>query len=363
MKDYPIALKATIYIALIIMVVFVLSYARSLLIPISLAILLSFLLMPVSRWLETKKFPRILAIILSIILMILVLGGLIFFLSNQILSFSEDLPLLKEKFTEKFGMMQGFVTDSFKISEQRQIEWLREQIMNAMQSSGQMFGSIFSATGNFLAAATIIPIYIFFFTYYRHKFIDFMKHVTKPENHGWVMDMMHRTSQVSQKYLVGLLIDIAILATLNSIGFLILGINHAILLGVIAGMLNIIPYIGVLIGSIFPIFMALLTKDSIWIAVGALGVCVFVQFLDNNFITPKVVGSAVSINPLATLIALLIGGFVWGVAGMMLFIPFLGMLKVILDNVESLRPYGFLIGEEQNLKSKKSFFSKKQPKI
>jgi predicted PurR-regulated permease PerM len=190
-----------------------------------------------------------------------------------------------------------------------------------------------------------------------------MKHMTPTDKHSWMMDVMHRTSQVSQKYLVGLLIDITILAVLNSIGFLILGINHAILLGVIAGLLNIIPYIGVLIGSIFPIFMALLTKDSIWIAIGALAVCVFVQFLDNNFITPKVVGSAVSINPLATMIALLIGGSVWGVAGMMLFIPFLGMVKVILDNVESLRPFGFLIGEEQNYNNKKKsiFSSKNKP--
>jgi predicted PurR-regulated permease PerM len=133
----------------------------------------------------------------------------------------------------------------------------------------------------------------------------------------------------------------------------VLGINHAILLGVIAGFLNIIPYIGVLIGSLFPIVMALLTKDSIWIAVGALGVCVVVQFLDNNFITPNVVGSSVSINPLATLIVLVIGGMLWGVAGMMLFIPYLGMLKVVLDNVDGLKPFGYLIGEEAKLKQKK----------
>ncbi len=292
--------------------------------------------------------------------MMLVLGGLIYVLSSQFLSFSEEMPLLKEKFTEKFGQIQSFIQESFNVSEKRQGIWLKDQMVGMMESSGQMFGNIFSATGNFLAAATLIPIYIFFFTFYKHKFIDFMKLMTKPEKHDWMLDMMQRTSKVSQKYLVGLLIDIGILTVLNSIGFMILGIKHAILLGLIAALLNIIPYIGVLIGSIFPIIMALLTKDSIWYAVGALGVCVFVQFLDNNFITPKVVGSAVSINPLATLLVLLIGGFVWGVAGMMLFIPFLGMLKVILDNVESLRPFGFLIGEESKLKRKSIFELKKK---
>lgn len=356
MKEYPLYFKATMYLFLMIMIVFILYIGSSFLIPVSLGILLTFLLMPVSRWLETKKIPKTLAIILSIILMIIVISGMIFFFSNQIMSFADDMPLLKEKFGEKFSLIQSFVFENFKVSEQKQLEWLREQIVNILQSSGDNLGNIFSATGNFLAAATLIPIYIFFFTFYRHKFMDFMKYVTPADKHDWLVNVVHRTSKVSQKYLVGLLIDISILSVLNSVGFLLLGINHALLLGVIAGLLNIIPYIGVLIGSIFPIFMALITKDSIWIAVGALGVCVFVQFLDNNFITPKVVGSAVSINPLATMIALLIGGTLWGVAGMMLFIPYLGMLKVIFDNVEQLRPFGFLIGEEEKLKGKKKYF-------
>ncbi len=357
MKEYPLYIKSTVYLFLIIMIIFVLYVGRALLIPVSLGILLTFLLLPVSRWLESKRIPKILAIVMSIILMIIVIAGLIFFLSNQMMSFSEDLPLLKEKIANKFESFQGLIADRFDVSEKKQLVWLQNQLTNAMQSSGQLFGNIFSATGNFLASATLIPIYIFFFTFYRHKFVDFMKYLTPNDKHVHLVGVMHRTSEVSQKYLVGLIIDITILSILNSIGFLALGIKHAVLLGVIAGMLNIIPYIGVLIGSIFPIFMALLTKDSIWFSVGALGVCVFVQFLDNNFITPKVVGSAVSINPLSTMIALLIGGMLWGVAGMMLFIPYLGMLKVIFDNVEGLRPFGFLIGEEDKLKSrKKNFF-------
>lgn len=362
MKDYPIYIKGTGYLLLFIMIIFILVAGSTILIPVSLGILLTFLLMPVSRWLESKRIPATLAIVMSILLMIIVLGGFLFFLSSQIMSFSEDLPLLNLKLTEKFTELQHMIAENFNVSEQRQIDWLEEQMIGVMQSGGQIFGNVFSATGSFLAAATLIPIYIFFFTFYRHKFIDFMKYMTTPDKHEWLLNVMHRTSQVSQKYLVGLLIDISILAVLNSIGFLILGIKHAILLGVIAGMLNIIPYIGVLIGSIFPVIIALLTKDSIWIAVGAIGVCVFVQFLDNNFITPKVVGSAVSINPLATMLALLFGGMLWGVAGMMLFIPYLGMLKVIFDNVEQLRPFGFLIGEEDKLKAKKKPI-KQQPQI
>lgn len=353
MKEYPVYVRVLCYMLIIWLTLTGLAEGRELLIPLALGILLAFLLIPVTRALESKRVPKVPSILLSILLMILVFGGLIFFLSSQFLSFSEEIPLLKTQLELKFTAIQNFITENFNISKREQLQWIQDQLSGAIASSGQVFGSIFSATGNFLAAAALIPIYIFFFIYYRHKIIDFVKLMTPQEKHEWVLETIHSTSRVSQKYLVGLLIDITILSVLNSIGFLLLGINHAILLGVVAAILNIIPYIGVLIGSIFPIAMALLTHDSIWVAVGAFAVCVFVQFLDNNFITPAVVGSAVSINPFATIIALLIGGMVWGVAGMMLFIPYLGMLKVILDNNEKWRPYGYLIGEEELFRKKK----------
>ncbi|MBK9423287.1 MAG: AI-2E family transporter [Bacteroidetes bacterium] len=165
MKDYPIYIKGTGYLLLFIMVIFILVAGSTILIPVSLGILLTFLLMPVSRWLESKRVPATLAIVMSIFLMIIVLGGLIFFLSTQIMSFSEDLPLLNQKLTEKFTELQHMIAVNFNVSEQRQIDWLEEQMIGVMQSGGQIFGNVFSATGSFLAAATLIPIYIFFFTF------------------------------------------------------------------------------------------------------------------------------------------------------------------------------------------------------
>jgi predicted PurR-regulated permease PerM len=352
MREFPLYFRITCYMLILVMFFFTLYIASSLLVPLALGILLTFLLLPVSNWLETLRFPRFLAILTSLFLMAVILTGLIFFLSNQFLSFTEELPFLRERLGQKFNSLQQFIEDNFQVSNERQVEWLRDQVEALLSSSGQIFGDIFSATGNFLAAATLIPIYIFFFSYYRYRIIGFVRQLTPVAKHDEILSMLHRTSQVSQKYMVGLIIDISILSVLNSIGFLILGIKHAILLGVVAGILNIIPYVGVLIGSLFPIAMALITKDSIWYAVGALGVCAFVQFLDNNFITPNVVGSAVSINPPATMIALLVGGMIWGVAGMMLFIPYLGMLKVIFDHLEPLRPIGYLIGDDKKVKKK-----------
>lgn len=263
------------------------------------------------------------------------------------MSFSEELPMMKEKLNERFASLQSIVTEQFGISKQDQLSWLENQIVSIMSSSGQFAADVFSATGNFIAAATLIPIYAFFFIYYRKKFKNFIQMVTPVSKHEKAIAIMETTSEVSYKYLMGLSIDIAILSVLNSIGFLLLGINHAIFLGIVAGLLNVIPYVGVMIGGIIPVMIALITKDSIWFAVGAFGVCLVVQFLDNNFITPKVIGSAVSVNPLASTVALLVGALIWGLMGMMLSIPLIGVMKVVFDRIDSLKPIGYLIGEQE----------------
>ena len=212
------------------------------------------------------------------------------------------------------------------------------------------------STGSFIASLALIPFYIFFLTYFREKYKRFIILVAE-ENNKKAIEIIKKISLVSRRYLKGIFLDVLILSVLGSIGYLILGIEHAILFAVLAAMLNIIPYIGVLIGSLLPVLMALITKDDIGYAFGAIGVAVFVQMIDNNFISPYVVGSSVSINPLTAIIALIIGALVWGTAGMILSIPLTGMLKVVFDNIDSLKPYGYLIGEEVNY-LQKGFFHK-----
>ncbi len=355
MNELPVYIKSTIYLLLILVIIIFLSIGSTFFIPFCIALLLTFLLYPVSAKLEKSGLWRAPAIVLSILLAIIVFGGVIFFISNQIISFTKDAPALKQSIFEKLNGIQAYVSSEFHIDEQRQIAWMKQRMQGIMESAGAILSGVFTLTGTIIAGTGIIPIYIFFLTYYRDKFENFIFKISKEEHHTHILNIVERTSKVSAKYILGLLIDIAILSVLNSTGFLLLGLKHAVLFGIIASILNIIPYIGVLIGSIFPVLIALLTKDSLWYAAGAAGVCIFVQLLDNNFITPKVVGSSVSINPLATLIALIIGGLIWGVAGMMLFIPFLGMLKVIFDNIQSLQPYGYLIGEEIKMKGAVKF--------
>jgi predicted PurR-regulated permease PerM len=209
-----------------------------------------------------------------------------------------------------------------------------------------MIFGIFSATTSFLASFTLIPIYVFFLTLYKDKIKEFVRLISKENHDEKALLVVKKVSKVSQKYLTGIFLDVLILSVLNSAGFLILGLPHAIMFGVLISVLNIIPYVGILLGSLLPILMAFLTFDSIGYTIGAAGVCVFVQFLDNNFITPMVVGSSVSINPLTATIALIASAIIWGIPGMILCMPLTGMIKVVFDHVDSLKPYGFLMGEE-----------------
>jgi predicted PurR-regulated permease PerM len=347
-SEQPFYFRATIYLLLASLTVAFLILAQNILIPFTIAVVFTFLLLPVSRRLEQWRFPKVLAILISIILALACFVAMLYFFYSQVISFVNDWPAMQEALTAKWVDFQQFISETFNVSKLEQQVWLKTKIQESAATGGVLVLGIFSATTTFLASFALIPIYIFFLTLYRDKFREFVLLITKEDKNEHTLMVVKKVSVVSQKYLRGIFLDVVILSVLNSTGFLILGLPHAILFGVLAAILNVIPYIGVLIGSILPILMAFLTKDSMTYPLAVLGICFFVQFLDNNFITPYVVGSSVSINPLTATLALVGSSLIWGIPGMILCMPLTGMAKVVFDNVESLKPYGYLIGEEVN---------------
>lgn len=338
--------NVTLRLILIGLIITLLIVGRPILLPLSFALLFSFLLLPISSKLEDWKFPRALAIIISLVIAIAVVAGLLYFFYRQILMFVNDWPELSSELSNKIDSVFKWINDKFNFTEYEQKTWLNERLKLAGESAGQFALGVFTATGTFIATAALLPIFIFFLTYYRDKFTHFIKLVFRNGKDEHVLSIIQKVSSISQKYIKGVLLVVLILSILNSAGFLLLGLRYAILFGVLLAFLNIIPYIGVLIGSILPITMALVTEDQISIAFGVAAVCIVVQFLENNFITPNVVGSSVSINPFTAIIALTSSALIWGVLGMILVLPFVGMMKVAFDNIESLKPYGYLIGDE-----------------
>lgn len=349
--------RASYFLLFLVLLGFVLSYAATVLIPLTFSFLMAFIVLPINNKIEDIGAPRWLGAFMGILFVSIVLGGVVAFLSYEISSLADDIPTIKAKLSEKFIQCQKYIRENYGMTIREQNTWLDKQLKETNNSAGEYLMSFFAGTTTVITNLVLIPILAFFLLIYRDRFKTFVK-LADEKYHSKTCSIIGQTTKVSQQYLRGVGIDIFILAVLNAIGFWLLGLQYAILFAVIAAILNIVPYIGVLVGSIFPIAMALITKDSAWYAFGALGVCVVVQFLDNNFIGPKVIGSSVSINPLVSTVALLIGSLIWGLAGMILAMPLAGMLKVVFDNIPCLQPYGFLMGEEKDFKHRPLTFSR-----
>jgi len=338
LQRYVLALLA------VVLTIAVMFFARDLFLIGMISGILAFLLLPMARGLE-RWMPRWAGALVATLMVVFVVLGVFFFLGWQLSRFGKDLPLLQERFAAKGIELQRWVEAHSDFSRREQVQWFNEHLADISNWGGRTAMKVFSSTGSTLAILVPIPIFMFLLLLMKDRFRTFFIRLGSTRD-GAVLDVMVSICVLSRKYLRGVLTVVLIFGTLASTGFLLLGLKYAVLLGFALATLNVIPYIGALIGALLPVFLALITKDSALYAIGALAVCLIVQFLDNNFITPKIVGSSVSINPLASLVALLGFGALWGVAGMVLAIPITGMLKVVCDSIPSLHSWGYLLGED-----------------
>ncbi|HRD51391.1 MAG TPA: AI-2E family transporter [Flavobacteriales bacterium] len=339
--------------AALVLTVVVLFYGRDLILQLVVAGLLAFLLLPLARSTE-KRLPRWAGALIGTLTLVLVVLGLFFVIGWQLSSFGKELPVLQQRFAEKGEGILAWLQDQTDMDRREQMAWFNEHVSGLANWGGQAAMKLFSGTGSALAAIAPIPIYVFLFLLLKDRFRIFFTRLGSTRE-GAVLDVMVRISALSRKYVRGVLTVALIFGSLCALGFALIGLKYALLLGFLLAILNVIPYVGALLGSLLPVFVALVTKDNYTAAIAALAVVLVVQALDNNLITPKVVGSSVSINPLASLVALVGFGMLWGVAGMLLAIPITGMLKVVCDSVPSLEPWGYLLGEEIETPKEKRF--------
>ncbi len=331
--------------------------ASSVLGPLVMAALLAMLVLPVSRKLETWGLKRGWSSFLGVLTILLFMVGVFAVLGFQIKSLAEDWPKIKEQLKPKVTQVQEFVTDKFGISPQQQEEKLKEQMQGgeksnegkSKESSGTGGGGIQSMLGSITGAlgTTLLTfVYVFFFLLYRKKFKKSILKFFSAEKQGEVTKVINNSSKVAQQYLVGKLILMVILAVLYSIGLSIVGIKHAILVSVLAAVLTLIPYIGNLIGAGLALGMALFTGGNLTDILGVVGVFSVAQFVESYMLEPFVVGQKVNLNPVMTIIVVVVGEAVWGVPGMVIAIPVLGIFKIICDHIPALQPLGYTLGVE-----------------
>jgi len=345
-KTYPFYIRLTIGLLLLILVSFIFIRASGVLIPLFAATLFSFLFFPVAEWMERFHISRLASSLISILLIFIFFSGLIYILSHEIISLSEDIPKLQSQAGNKITAIQSYIRGETHMSPTRQIAWLRDKFYESIATGGFLVQNVlYSFTSTFILII-FIPIYMFFLLYNRDKFKVFILMITQEGLHSKVDKIITQIQKMIQSYLSGVFIVMLIVATFNTAGLLILGIQYAFFFGILSAILNIIPYIGIFSACTITAVVAFITKESGWYTVGVVGIFLFMHLVESNILTPRIVGSKVSVNAFAAIIALLFGSMLWGIAGMILFIPMAGMLKIICDNIDSLKPYGYLIGTD-----------------
>jgi len=324
-------------------------------IPFAFAALFAIVMMPLVKRIE-RKTGTAWAVLIVLLGAIVVFGFLGWLLVHQIINLVNDLPNLQSKMDHFIDQTSQTVDDKLGISSPEQ----RKMIQDFLKGITAYMGTVLVTTTNTVSTIVQIPIYIFLLLIYRDKFKLFFLSLLPNQNEelAWKKEI----DNVIQGYISGLLLVTLIIAALNTTGLFILGIDHAIFFGILSGVLTIIPYIGIFIGALLPVLMALITKDSVWYAIGVVICFSVVQFLEGNFITPRITGSKVSINALAAIFALLIGSKLLGIAGMILAVPSIGVLKILLAYSKHLKPFVILIGDD-NPKEQQSDPTEKTPPV
>lgn len=341
----PFYAKASLFFVGLVALISILYVAQSIIVPLIFAIIIAILLNPVVNLFVKIKVNRLVAITFTILLtfvFIFAFGALLFSQASQ---FSESWPKLVDKFTILLNQSISTAAGYFNMQPQNLHEWITKTQNELVNIDGTLIGETIVSVGSSLAIMLLIPVYVFIILYYKPLLMSFIQQLFANKHQEQATQIVTETKVVIQHYLVGLLIEAAIVATLDATALLILGIEYAVLLGIIAAVLNVIPYIGGFVAVALPMMIALATKSSPWVALYVLGIYYVIQLIDNNYIVPMIVASKVRINALFSIIVVFVGNMLWGISGMFLSIPLLAIIKLIFDHIESLKPWGFLLGD------------------
>jgi len=335
-------------ILLAITIIFMILYVgKGVLIPVIMALLFAILIRPISSFFRRRlRFPNALASIISVTLFVVLILGILTFISVQISNFSEDWGSIEKNITLHITNLQNFVQESFGIDEHEQKSLISNATIESRSSLTGMVTNFILSFSDTLFNLAMIPIYMFLFLLYQNHLITFLSKLVGGGDQQSLKKILYDIKTAVQSYLFGVLIQISIIATLTTIGLTIVGVQHALLLGVITGILGLIPYLGNIIACVITIFATLTGSPDLSLILWILVVTSVVQLIDNNITVPLIVSSKVEINAFASIIGIFIGGMLAGIAGMFLAIPIIAILKVIFDNIPSLEPWGYLIGDD-----------------
>jgi predicted PurR-regulated permease PerM len=319
---------------------------RGILTPLFFSILLALILSPITTWLMRKEMHWFLAILVPLVMGLLIIALLLWFLSSQISLFLNDMPTLTKRFNELMLIFQRWVNDTFDISFWRQDRYIMETTEKMKDSGPRFLQQTFVTVTEIISYFVLFPFYTFLILYHKATIKKFLVDIFTSSDEHKVVGVLHESQSIILQYVTGLLIELAIVFSLNAAGFLIFDIKYPIFLALVAALLNIVPYIGMLVANLFCILITLISSENITDIFIVAGVLSGVQIVDNNMLMPLVVGNKIRINALAIIVGVMVGGALAGVPGMFLAIPGIALMKVMFERVPSLKPWATLLGDE-----------------
>lgn len=317
---------------------------KSFLVPITYAILTSFVLYPVAKKLEHKGFHRIISIVIPIILLCLLFSGLVSLLIFELISLRSKWPMVQQQMDPFLENLSLLLEKEYGWTTEKQLEWLRNSFTSASQDLATYLQNSVESTIKALFNLLIIPIYISLILLYRKKLVDFVTRMIPEAQRGRFPAVIKDTIEIFSRFVRGIMMVYIIVGILNGLGLWALGVDNPFVYGMISAVMTIIPYIGIMISSLLPITVTWLETASFLQPVGIIVVFVTVQYLEANLIFPYVVGRFVHLNTFVTIIAMMVGGLIWGVAGMILFVPLLAILRVIATHYPELKTWEDFLG-------------------
>jgi predicted PurR-regulated permease PerM len=343
--NLPFYVKTTILLIGIFVFTSMLYIAKDVIVPLIFSVMIAILLYPIVNFFVRMKMNRVVAIIFTLFLTILVTASIATLIFRQVSVFAESWPVMVEKFSLLLNEFTHWASRYFDLNQWKLNKWITNAKADILSMSNAEVGQTMFALGNSIMVMLLVPVYVFLILYYKKLIIEFIHRVFVSSDQNQISKIISETKTVIQRYLAGLVIEAIIVAILNTSALFALGIEYAILLGIIGALLNVIPYIGGLVAVALPMAVALATKDNGIYAIYVLGIYYIIQLIDNNLIVPLIVSSKVRINALFAIMVVFAGNALWGISGMFLSIPLLAIVKVIFDHIEPLKPWGFLLGD------------------
>ena len=344
---YPFYARFAFNLLSITLILLLLYLGQDILIPVIMALLFAILLRPLVLFFNTRlRFPHVIAVLVTVIIFVLFFAGIIYFVTWQVSDITKDWDKIKENLSLQYHKFQYWINQSYHVSYLEQQKYIEQATKSGLEDKKELMGTTLSKFSGIILNMVLIPFYTFLILLYRNLFLKFTTRLFHEKHQAKLQNTLFQVKIAVQSFLVGLLIEMSIVSTLTTVGMMIVGVPYALLLGVITGLLNMIPYIGIIVAGLLSIVAALINTTDLSVIVGVLGVNILVQLIDNNILIPMIVSSKVRINAFISILSIVIGGAIAGVAGMFLAIPLIAILKVMFDNIDGLEPWGFLMGDD-----------------